>query len=184
MKTTTLFPIIAIAIALVALHALGQETVPAPTPAGAATVGPHVSAKASEQSTSVPAPNAPTAQDANRWRYRWSNGRWWYWTPQSRWMWYSDDGRWIEYNSDNSPPAIQETDPPVAYGYSYYPSYGYYGYRSYYPRYGYWGGYFFPGVAVGVRPYGNVDVGVGRRIGVGVWGPHGGVRVGRIFVGW
>jgi hypothetical protein len=37
---------------------------------------------------------------------------------------------------------------------------------------------------VGVRPYGNVDVGVGQRIGVGVWGPHGGVRVGRVFVGW
>ena len=36
----------------------------------------------------------------------------------------------------------------------------------------------------GNLPYGNVNVGVGRRIGVDVSGPHGGVRVGRIWVGW
>ena len=183
MRTTTQFSIMAVAISLVALRALGQEAFPAPPPTDTAKVSPHVSAKTSEQSTSVPAPNAATAQDVNRWRYRWSNGRWWYWTPQSRWMWYSNDGRWIEFNPNDSPPAVEEADRPMAYGYSYYPPYGYYGYRSYYPRYGYWRGY-YPGVAVGVWPYGNVDVGVGRRVGVGVWGPHGGVRVGRIFVGW
>ncbi len=37
---------------------------------------------------------------------------------------------------------------------------------------------------IGARPYGSVNVGVGRRIGVDVYGPHGSVRVGRIFVGW
>ncbi len=184
MRTTTLFPLVAVAIALVALHAFGQEVVPAPAPANAATVGPHVSAKASDQSASTPAANAATAQDANRWRYRWSNGRWWYWTPQSRWMWYSEDGRWVDYDPNDSPPPVAEVDRPAAYGYFYRAAYRYCGYPGYYPRDGYWDGYFFPGVAVGVRPYGNVDVGVGRRIGVGVWGPHGGVRVGRIYVGW
>ena len=44
--------------------------------------------------------------------------------------------------------------------------------------------YYYPGVAVGVGPYGNVGVGVGRRVGVDVWGPLGAVRVGRIGVGW
>ncbi len=43
---------------------------------------------------------------------------------------------------------------------------------------------YHPDVPVVVRPYGNVSVGVGRRIGVNVWGPHGEVRVGRIYVGW
>jgi hypothetical protein len=168
MRTTSKSAIMAVAIVLVALHALGQEVVPTPVPADAARATPHVSANTGDQYSAGPAANATARQEANRWRYRWSNGRWWYWTPQSCWMWYSDDGRWIKYDPAVNPPAVERADRPAAYGYSYYRP----------------NGYFFPGVAVGVRPYGNVDVGVGRRIGVGVWGPHGSVRVGRIFVGW
>ena len=95
------------------------------------------------------------------WRYRWYNGRWWYWTPQNRWMWYGDDGQWVTFDA-NSPP------PPAP---------------GYYPAQGYWAGY-YPGVGVSTGPYGNVGVGVGQRIGVDVSGPHGGVRVDRIYVGW
>jgi hypothetical protein len=164
MRTTTISVIMAVAIALIALHALGQEVVPTPAPMDAAKV----SAKASDQSAATPAANATARPDANRWRYRWSNGRWWYWTPQCCWMWYSDDGRWIKNDPNANPPAVERADRPAAYGYSPHPPYR----------------YFFPGVAVGVRPYGNVDVGVGQRIGVGVWGPHGSVRVGRLFIGW
>jgi hypothetical protein len=170
-----------VALALVALRAVGQEMVP--TPAPAAKAAPNAGADAIDHSASTPAANATAQKDANRWRYRWSNGRWWYWTPQNRWMWYSDDGRWIEYNPSPSPPPVEPADEPAPYNYSYGPSYGYYGYGPYYPRYGYWYGR-YPGVGVGVWPYGDVDVRVGRRVGVDVWGPYGGVRVGRIYVGW
>ena len=181
MRATTRYAVMAVAMVTVALYAFGQEVVPTPAPAVKATV----STPATDQSASTPTANSTADQNANRWRYRWSNGRWWYWTPQNRWMWYSDEGRWIADDPNHSPPAVEQNADPAAYGDSYYQPYGYYGYQGYYPRYGYgyWQGY-YPGVAVGVRPYGNVDVGVGRRIGVGVWGPHGAVRVGRIYVGW
>ena len=87
------------------------------------------------------------------------------------------------YNPSPSPPPVEQADEPAPYNYSYGPSYGYYGYGPYYPRYGYSYGR-YPGVGVGVSPYGDVDVRAGRRVGVGVWGPYGGVRVGRIYVGW
>lgn len=41
-----------------------------------------------------------------------------------------------------------------------------------------------PGAPAGVWARENVNVSVGRWIGVDVWGPHGDVRVGRIHVGW
>jgi hypothetical protein len=73
-------------------------------------------------------------------------------------------------------------------GYYYYPRPRYYTYypgSSYYycPDYGYRSGY-YPGVRVWARPYGDVGVRVGPRVGVNVWGPNGQVRVGRIVVGW
>ena len=78
-------------------------------------------------------------------------------------MWQSDDGRWVEFNAKHSPPAINcgDVQPPPAY----------------------WSGY-YPGTAVGVGPYGNVSVDVGRRVSVDVAGPHGTVRVGRLCIGW
>ena len=51
------------------------------------------------------------------------------------------------------------------------------------PPPGYWSGY-YPGTAVGVGPYGNVNVDVGRRVSVDVAGTHGTVRVGRLCIGW
>jgi hypothetical protein len=179
MNATTKYALLTIATVLFASNVVGQEVVPAPAPGNTAPV----TINAGDQAASAPVANAAAQQDANRWRYRWFNGRWWYWTPQSRWMWYSDDGRWIEYDANHAPQAAVQTDNSAGYAHSYYPAYGYYGYRAYYPRYGYWGGY-YPGVAVGVWPYGNVEVGVGRRVGVNVWGPRGAVRVGRIYVGW
>ena len=89
------------------------------------------------------------------------------WTPENRWMWYSDDGRWVAFEASH-PPAANAAPMPDA--------------RYLGPGVPYTAGY--PGVAVGVRPYGNVNVAVGRRVGVDVYGPHGSVRVGRIFVGW
>jgi hypothetical protein len=104
--------------------------------------------------------NVPPAE---RWRYRWVDSRWWYWTPAGRWMWYSDGRGWIEFNATASGPSPYDgyyrADPPYTLGYA-------------------------PGVVTYARPYGDVNVGVGRRIGVDVYGPHGAVRVGRIFVGW
>jgi hypothetical protein len=146
--------------AIVASRIQAQEIVPTPDPIGG-TPG--------DAAAGVP-PGAPVpaGQAANGWRYRWYEGRWWYWTPQNRWMWYSDDGRWVDFGANN-PPAANLAPVP---------------YRSYYPPAApYWAGY-YPGVAVGVSPYGNVNVAVGRRVGVDVYGPHGGVRVGRIAVGW
>jgi len=184
MRAITRYSVMAVAIPLVAFYALGQEVVPTPAPADAAKITPHVSANASGQTSATPAAKSTTDRNANRWRYRWSNGRWWYWTPQNRWMWYNgEESRWIAYAANPTPPVAAPTENPATYDDSYAPNYGYYGYRGYYPSYGYGYGY-YPDVAVGVRPYGNVDVGVGRRVGVGVWGPHGAVRVGRIYVGW
>jgi hypothetical protein len=169
--------VMAIAVSLVPYHALAQEVVPAPEPAGTGNV------EAGNQAHSAPAASVPADQAADRWRYRWFDGHWWYWTPQNRWMWYNDEGRWIAYQPAPAPPAVEQVErsgnTPV-YASPYYPRYGY---GPYYPGYGYWSGY-YPGVAVGVWPYGNVDVNAGRRVAVGVAGPHGAVRVGRIYVGW
>ena len=178
MRAATKCVIMIIAVALVARHALAQEVVPAPEPAGAAKVEAGVSASAGDQAHSAPTANTPADQAANRWRYRWANGHWWYWTPQNRWMWYTNEGRWIDYNPTPVPPVIEQADAAPAYASPYYPRYGY---GRYYPGYGYWS---YPGVAVGAWPYGNVDVNVGRRVNVGVAGPHGAVRVGRIYIGW
>jgi hypothetical protein len=162
--------------------ALAQEIVATPDPVG----GPKIDA-----GTGVPGgANVAARSTNNDWRYRQFEGRWWYWTPQNRWLWYSDDGRWVPFDENQTQAAIVPNyNPPVYQSYYpggyYYPGAGYYdsypGY--YYGRPGYWNGY-YPGVAVGVGPYGNVNVGVGGRVGVDVWGPHGGVRVGGIRVGW
>jgi hypothetical protein len=164
MRTIFLCMTVAVAFALLAVYSMAQEVITTPAPAPSTTNNAGVDVDAAVQ--------AHANATANNWRYRWFNGRWWYWTPQNRWMWYSDDGHWTPFDANQAPLAIAESyDNPAYYG-------GYY-----YPAPGYWTGY-YPGVAVGVRPYGNVNVGVGRRIGVDVWGPHGGVRVGRIWVGW
>ena len=160
MRTITLCTAGAVMFALLAANAMAQEVIATPAPASGTT-----------STVDSSGPTHPSAT-ANNWRYRWFNGRWWYWTPQDRWMWYSSDGHWVEFHANRAPPAVAENYDNPAYDGGYY-----------YPAPGYWTGY-YPGVAVGVRPYGNVNVGVGRRIGVDVWGPHGGVRVGRIWVGW
>ena len=136
-----------------------QELVPTPDAIGGAPSG---------AAAGAPAAPVPSSPDANNWRYRWHEGRWWYWTPQNRWKWYSNDGRWVDFDA-NHPPATNAA--PVPHG----------GYSV--PVAPYWAGY-YPGVAVDVRPFGNVSVAVGRRVGVDVYGPHGGVRVGRICVAW
>jgi hypothetical protein len=164
MRAKIICTVVAAIWAMVGLRALAQEIVPTPDPVGAAHA------------------NAVAGPTTDNWRYRWHEGRWWYWTPQNRWLWYSDDGRWIGYDANQPPPAADQSPAPAGYQ-AYYPSPGYsYPVPGYYP--GYWRGYYYPGVAVGVRPYGNINVDVGPRIGVGVWGPHGGVHVGRIYVGW
>jgi hypothetical protein len=136
-----------------------QELVPTPDPIGGVR---------SDAAAAIP-PGTPVPPGPNTegWRYRWYEGRWWYWTPENRWMWYSDDGRWVAFEASH-PPAANAAPMPDA--------------RYLGPGVPYTAGY--PGVAVGVRPYGNVNVAVGRRVGVDVYGPHGSVRVGRIFVGW
>ena len=85
-------------------------------------------------------------------------------------MWYSDAGRWVAFDTNHAPPADVSRHPGN-------------GYKASYPDNGHWHGN-YPGVAVGVWPYGNVDVNVGRRIEVDVAGPHGAVRIGRIYIGW
>lgn len=137
-----------------------QEMVPVPDSIGG---------KPSDAAAAVP-PGAslPPGPNGESWRYRQYEGRWWYWTPENRWMWHSDEGRWINFDA-NQPSAGNSARPsdgrhPAAVA-------------------PYWTDY-HPGVAVGVRPWGNVNVAVGRRVGVDVCGPHGAVRVGRIFVGW
>jgi hypothetical protein len=171
-------------VVLAGLCAMAQEMIATPDPVG----GAKIDAGAGSPAAGPIAPSAPAGPmagpAADKGRYRWYDGRWWYWTPQNRWMWYSDDGHWVAFDaSPTTPPAAPQSDAgPVPYDAHYavpgYPPPGYY-----YPG-GYWGGYYYPGVAVGVRPYGNVNVAVGPRVGVSVWGPHGGVRVGRINVGW
>jgi hypothetical protein len=144
-----------------------QELVPTPDP-----VGGHADKAA--------APSSPPASSPDAWRYRWFDGRWWYWTSENRWMWYNDDEEWVPYDTTQGPsPTAQNQMPPPPHGGEIYPAPGYL-YAPYYR------GYYAPGVVVGAGPYGYgpVDVGVGRRVGVNVWGPHGAVRVGRIRVGW
>jgi hypothetical protein len=132
----------------------GQEVVAPPEPMAPAAASDGVQTK-------LPAP-------PDQWRYRWFEGRWWYWTPDHRWMRYNDNGQWVMY------------EPPPAPNLAYRPGYVYPGYYHPY-RYRY---HYYPGVYVGVWPYENVSVGVGRRIGVDVWGGRGWVRVGPIGVGW
>jgi hypothetical protein len=147
-------------LALMGIGALAQELVATPDAIGGAPSNAGIQ------------PGAPPAFSANgsaneSWRYRWFQGRWWYWTPENHWMWYTSDRRWVDFSAV---PNAGAGDPIAGAGYYAGPYYAG-------PRY-------YPGVAVGVLPYGNVNVGVGARIGVDVCGPHGGVRVGRIAVGW
>jgi hypothetical protein len=163
MRTTTIFNAVVVAtLALVCSRVMAQEVVPAPDPIGGTKTDAVIGGR-----TDVPPPPSPSAAAPtdDSWRYRRYDGRWWFWSPQNRWLWYSNDGRWVVFN-DNPTPA-------APYRAHYYPS-------PQYPTPGYYG----PGVVVGARPYGNVNVGVGRRVGVDVWGSHGAVRVGRIYVGW
>lgn len=106
----------------------------------------------------------------------------------------TDGGAGVQAGQQTPPATDSSRGNPATYGvygaptpgYSggyYYPYYAHPYYPSpYYPPYPYYRRY--PGVAVGVGPYGDVGVGVGRRVGVNVWGPHGGVRVGRMYIGW
>jgi hypothetical protein len=142
-------------LALMGSRTFGQEVIPAPN----AVEGTQAGAADGVNAADPAQQSVVTGPDS--WRYRWSGGRWWYWTPAKRWMWYNGDGQWVESTPTPSP------------------------YRVYQPVYpGYHRPYYYPGVAVGVRPYGDVGVAVGRRVGVDVWGGHGAVRVGRIGVGW
>jgi hypothetical protein len=143
---------------LLGLSMNAQELVPVPEPMeetpGSAGAGVPVGA---------PLPPVPRAES---WRYRQFEGRWWYWMPENRWMWYSNDGRWIDFEATghstaNAAPSTRSRATVTPYWAS-----------------------CRPGVAVGVGPAGNVNVAVGRRIGVDVCGPHGCVRVGRIVIGW
>jgi len=140
--------------------AQAQELVPVPDSIGG---------KPSDAAAGVP-PGAPLSpgSDAESWRYRQHEGRWWYWTPENRWMWYGSDGRWMNFEANQPSPAHAAGAPNA---------------RSPAVVTPYWTGY-HPGTAVDVRPWGNVNVAVGRRVGVDVCGPHGAVRVGRISIGW
>jgi hypothetical protein len=146
-----------VGIAVVGSRIQAQEIVPTPDPIGGTR-----SDAAAGIAPGAPVPSSP---DANSWRYRWYEGRWWYWTPQNRWIWYSNDGRWVDFDANNPPAASIP-------------------HRSYYLPAAPYGTNSYPDVAVGVRPFGDVNVAVGSRVGVDVYGPHGSVRVGRIFVGW
>ncbi len=161
MKVLMLRMSMAIFVGLLGCHLFAQELIPSPDPIGGSKV-------AADSDTHDLLANVPAAI---RWRYRWYDGHWWYWTPQDRWMWYGSDGRWIEFTSPDNSPTVYRNSEYAA------PRPGYYAPAPGAPIY-------TPGVAVGVRPYAGVNVGVSRRIGVDVWGPHGSVRVGRIFVGW
>ncbi len=183
MRPRILFAAVAIAMGLIGWRLLAQETVATPDPVGGVKIDAGANVHVGVPTQSAPAASVAVTPTTDNWRYRWHGGRWWYWTPQKHWMWYSDDGRWVEYDADHGPAVVEQSvETPAPYG-TYYPG-GYY-----YPRPGYWSGYYYPryyypGVTVGVGPYGNVGVGVGRRVGVDVWGPYGGVRVGRLYVGW
>ena len=160
MRTLIVCMALVAGFAVVGSRIRAQEIVPTPDPIGGVP---------SDAAAGVP-PGAPVppGSDTNSWRYRWHEGRWWYWTPQNRWMWYSDDGRWVPFDANN-PSATHPARVPDG--------------RYHAPATPYWAGY-YPGVAVGVRPPENVNLAVGRRVGVDVYGPHGAVRVGRICVGW
>jgi hypothetical protein len=149
---------VVLTLALIGSRTSGQEVIATPNAVAGAQAGP-----ASGVDAGAPA-RAPVVAGPDGWRYRWSGGRWWYWTPAERWMWYNDDGQWVEFVPSPAPYTV------------YQPGYVYPGYYRPY--------YYYPGVAVDVWPYGNVGVGVGRRVGVNVWGGGGVVRVGRIRVGW
>jgi len=181
MKVIVVHTAAVVTFMLVASFVIAQELVPTPDPVGGAKAKSSPAPQADEPTQPAPTKDPAVATKAEAWRYRWFNNRWWYWTPEKRWMWYSDDGRWIEFDAQRSAPAVasEENFPPrPVYGCYYAPPLPYL-----YPQPGYWYGA-YPGVAVGVRPYGNVNVGVGRRVGVDVWGPHGAVRVGRTYIGW
>jgi hypothetical protein len=172
MRVTTICTAMAVTFALVGARVLAQELIATPDPVGGTQVEAGAGTNAGVKSHSNPARNATAAPAADQWRYRWSDGHWWYWTPQNRWLWYND-GRWVEFDANHSPTMADRGDVNPA-THDAYPNY---------PGYGYWSGA-YPGVAVGVRPCGNVNVGVGQRIGVDVAGGHGAVRVGRIYIGW
>jgi hypothetical protein len=185
MKTLLLSTAVVCTVTLMGSRVFGQEVITTPNPAATTQADP-----AADVNPGDP-PQAPVAQDPGSqspgvpgpdgWRYRWSGGRWWYWTPAKRWMWYSDDGQWVDAEPTPPPPAFIQPPAVIPPGYAYPGYYGPYAYPGYYR--GYYRGY-YPGVPVVVGPYGNVNVGVGRRVGVDVWGGHGSVRVGRIGVGW
>jgi hypothetical protein len=157
MKTIAAGAALILALTLRGSPTWGQELVPTPDPVASPSIGGTLPGPGGQIHSGVPANPAPAAA-ADDWRYLWNDGCWWYWTPQNRWMWYRD-GRWLPYDGTvaagaNSAPLVQAQ------------------------------AVYAPPVAVGVRPYGDVHVGVGRRIEVNVWGGHGGVRVGPIAVGW
>jgi hypothetical protein len=162
MRATIFSAAVAAIFVLVCGRVLAQEVIPAPDPIGGTQTDAGAGIKIAVPPPPSPSANAPLD---NNWRYQQHNGRWWYWTPENRWLWYGNNGRWVEFN--------QFQGPTVPYRAYYSPS-------PYSPA----PGYYYPRVPVSVRPYGNVNVGVGRRVGVDVWGPHGAVRVGRIYVGW
>ncbi len=157
MRTLLIGAAVVLTLALIGSHTLGQEVIPTPN----AVEGTQADAAGGVDAGDPTQASVVTGPDS--WRYRWFGGRWWYWTPAKRWMWYNSDGQWVEFEPSPAPYTVYQP------GYV-YPGY----YRPYYS----------PGVAVDVRPYGNVGVGVGRRVGVDVWGSHGAVRVGRIGIGW
>lgn len=157
MRTLLIGTAVLVSLALIGSRTLGQEAIATPNPVAAAQAGAAGGVNAGDPA------QAPLVTGPDGWRYRWSGGRWWYWTPAKRWLWYNGDGQWVEFEPAPAPYAV---------------------YRPGYVYPGYYRPYYYPGVAVGVWPYGNVGVGVGRRVGVDVWGPHGAVRVGRIGVGW
>ena len=150
-------------LALVGAYVLAQEVIATPAPAGPAKINPGADVNVVPPAPLSPVASAPAGPAKDTWRYRRFDGRWWYWTPAKRWLWYNGDGQWVEFEPVPAPYAV---------------------YRPAYVYPGYYRPYYRPGVAVGVGPYGNVGVGVGRRVGVDVWGAHGAVRVGRIGVGW
>ena len=157
MRTLLIGAAVVVTLALIGSRTLGQEAIATPNPVAAAQAGPAGGVHAGDPA------QASVLAGPDGWRYRWSDGRWGYWTPAKRWLWYNGDGQWVEFEPVPAPNAV---------------------YRPAYVYPGYYRPYYRPGVAVGVGPYGNVGVGVGRRVGVDVWGPHGAVRVGRIGVGW
>lgn len=157
MRTLFIGTAIVLTLALAGSRTLGQEVIATPNAVEKPQAG------AADGVIAVDPAQASVVAGPNGWRYRWSDGRWWYWTPAKRWMWYNDNKQWVDFEPTPTPHTVYRP-------------------RHVYP--GYYRPYYYPGVAVGVRPYGNVDVGVGHRVRVNVWGGHGSVRVGRIAIGW